>query len=200
MPVCMLLVGALFFGVAVRRWQVIGAAVSICGVAIVLCRGDLHQLWQLRLVEGDLYMLAATMSWAFYSWLLSRTDEPAVIRQDWKSFLMAQMLFGVVWAGALALMEQSTMHPAPVAWSPWLITAIIFIALGPALLAYRCWGLAVQKAGPTTAGFFANFIPLFAAVLSMPLLHETPKLFHVVAFALVVGGITLSSKHNSKAP
>jgi drug/metabolite transporter (DMT)-like permease len=168
-------------------------------VAVVLCRGDVHQLLQLRLVEGDLFMLAATVSWSLYSWLLSRTAEPASIRQDWKSFLVAQMLFGVVWAGALALIEQTTMHPAPVAWSPWLIVAIIFIALGPGLLAYRCWGLAVEKSGPTTAGFFANFIPLFAAVLSMPVLHEAPKPFHAVAFALVVGGITLSSKQNRKA-
>lgn len=198
MPVCMLLVGALFFGVTVRRWQVMGAALSISGVVVVLCRGDVHQLWQLRLVEGDLFMLVATFSWAFYSWLLSRTAEPTVIRQDWKSFLMAQMVFGVVWAGALALLEQTTMQPAPIAWSWWLAVAIIFIALGPALLAYRCWGLAVQKAGPTTAGFFANFIPLFAAVLSMPLLSETPKVFHAVAFALVAGGITLSSRSSDK--
>ena len=35
---------------------------------------------KVRLVPGDLYMVLATIAWAFYSWLLVRTTEPAAVR------------------------------------------------------------------------------------------------------------------------
>ena len=79
MPVWMLVVGALFFGVPVTRRQAVGALLSVTGVVLVLSRGSVGELLALRLVPGDLYMVLATISWAFYSWLLSRTSEPTSI-------------------------------------------------------------------------------------------------------------------------
>jgi drug/metabolite transporter (DMT)-like permease len=68
------------------------------------------------------------------------------------------------------------------------------VAIGPSLLAYRCWGAGVGRVGPTIAGFFSNLTPLFAAVLSAALLGEIPRLYHAVGFALIVGGIVVSSR------
>ena len=95
LPVWMLAIGALCFGARVTRAQATGALLSIAGVLVVLSRGEWAQLLALRLVPGDLYMVLATISWAFYSWLLSRTTEPAGLRGDWAAFLMAQMVFGL---------------------------------------------------------------------------------------------------------
>ena len=71
---------------------------------------------------------------------------------------------------------------------------MLFIVIGPAILAYRFWGEGVRRAGPATAGFFANLIPLFTALLSIPVLGEVPQLYHALAFALIVGGIVVSSR------
>ena len=56
-PVWMLLVGRLFYGVPVRSRQIGGAVLSIAGVLVVMCRGSLAELAALRLVAGDLYMI-----------------------------------------------------------------------------------------------------------------------------------------------
>ena len=77
MPVWMLAVGALFFGVAVTRRQLAGAALSMIGVLTVLSRGEWSQLLALRLVAADLFMLLATISWSFYSWVLGRDKQHA---------------------------------------------------------------------------------------------------------------------------
>ena len=193
MPVWMLAVGTLFFGAKVTRQQLAGAVLSIAGVLIVLSRGEWGQLLALRLVPGDLFMLLATGSWSFYSWLLVRTSEPASLRGDWAAFLMAQMVFGLGWSGAFAGVEWG-LGRTHIDWSWPLAAALAFIAVGPAVLAYRCWGVGVQRAGPAVAGFFINLTPLFAAVLSAAFLGETPHLFHGVAFALIVGGIVVSSR------
>jgi hypothetical protein len=44
------------------------------------------------------------------------------------------------------------------------------------------------------AGFFSNLTPFFAAVLSALVLGDLPQPFHAVAFALIVGGIVVSSR------
>ena len=197
MPFWMLAVGALFFGQRVTCAQVGGAVLSILGVMLVLGQGRWDHLLALRLVTGDLYMMLATACWAVYSWMLVNTREPAGIRQDWAAFLMAQMVFGAAWSGVFAAGEWSV-GAGHVDWSWKLAAALLFIAVGPAIVAFRCWGTGVQRAGPTAAGFFLNLTPLFAALLSAAFLGELPHWYHGAAFVLIVGGIAVSSRRQAR--
>ena len=192
-PVFMLVLGALFFKAPVRLPQLAGAMLSMVGVAVVLSRGDWAQLMQVQFVLGDLYILAATACWALYSWLLSRRAEPDALRQNWAAFLMAQVVFGLGWSGAFTAAEWS-LTDARISWGWPLAAALAFVAIGPAVLAYRCWGEGVQRAGPAVAGFFANLTPLFAALMSAAFLGELPHLYHALAFALILAGIFVSSR------
>jgi drug/metabolite transporter (DMT)-like permease len=192
-PFWMLIIGALFFKAPVRRMQLLGALLSISGVLVVLSRGEWQQLLAVRLVVGDLYILIATACWSWYSWLLSRRDEPEAIRQDWAAFLMAQVVFGLGWSGLFSTLEWS-FSDAHIVWGWPLIATLAFVAVGPAVLAYRCWGLGIAQAGPAVAGFFANLTPVFAAVMSAAFIGELPHLYHGLAFALIVAGIAVSSR------
>jgi drug/metabolite transporter (DMT)-like permease len=189
----MLGVGALFFGQRITGRQVVGAALSIVGVLLVLSRGDWELLLQVRLVPGDLYVLAATAAWAFYSWLLVRPGLPQEVRSDWAAFLMAQIVLGLLWSGLFAAGEWLAL-PVRIEWGWPLAAALAYVAIGPAILAYRSWGLGVQRVGPTVAGFFANLTPLFAALMSAAFLGELPRAYHALAFVLIVGGIVVSSR------
>ncbi len=193
-PVWMLLIGTLFFKQRISRLQLIGSLLSIAGVIVVLSRGELARLAQIQVVAGDFYMVLASIAWAFYSWLLSQPKDPADIRSDWAAFLMAQMVFGLGWAGLFAGGEWA-LTTAQIIWGWQLIGVLLFVAVGPAILAYRCWGVGVQRVGPAMASFFANLTPLIAALLSAAFLGELPQLYHAAAFVLVVGGIVVSSRH-----
>jgi drug/metabolite transporter (DMT)-like permease len=193
MPVWMMLTGWLFFGVPVSRRQVAGALLSIAGVVLVLARGEWRHVLELRLVPGDLFMILATIAWSFYSWMLTRAKEPAAIRANWASFLLAQVAFGVLWSGAFALGEQA-LGAIPVQWSWTLVAALAYVATGPAVIAFRFWGEGVQAAGPSVGAFFVNLTPLFTAMLSSALLGEAPHGYHILAFALIVGGIVVSAR------
>ena len=196
-PVFMLAMGALFFKQTVRKRQIFGAVLSIAGVMLVLCRGDWQALAKVHLVLGDVFVLIATLCWAWYSWLLSHTQAPAEVRGNWANFLMAQMAFGLVWSGAFTAVEWSGytgVVDAHIDWGWPLVAALVYVAVGPALLAYRCWGLGVQRVGPNVAGFFANLTPVFAATLSALALGELPQIYHVAAFVMIIGGIVVSSR------
>lgn len=192
-PIWMMVVGALFFREYPAMRQIVAALFSIAGVLVVLSRGDLQLLLALRMVPGDLFMLVAAFCWAIYSWLLMRATIPATLRNDWAAFLLSQIVFGLMWSSVAASMEWQLGSHA-IAWSWPLMAGWLFIALGPALIAYRFWGLGVQRAGPTVAAFFSNLTPLLTALLSALLLAEMPQLYHAVAFALIVLGIFMSAR------
>jgi drug/metabolite transporter (DMT)-like permease len=135
----------------------------------------------------------ATASWALYSWLLTRPGDPAEIRGDWAALLMAQLVPGLAWSGLFAAGE-TIVGTQAIQWGWPLAAALAYIALGPALIAYRSWGLGVQRVGPNIASFFSNLTPLFAAIFSAAFLGEPPHVFHAVAFVLIVGGIVVSSR------
>jgi len=193
MPVWMLLVGRLFYKAPVKPKQVAGALLSILGVLVVLCRGDVHQLAALRLVSGDLYMILATIAWSFYSWMLMQQRDVQSLRGDWAAFLLAQVVYGVLWSAALSGAEWAV-QGVDIAWSWPVGAALLYVAIGPAILAMRCWGAGLQKAGPTLGSFFINLTPLFTALLSSAFLGEAPHLYHALAFGLIVGGIAVSAK------
>jgi len=192
MPIWMLFIGAVWYQVKPSLLQLLGAIISLIGVAIVLTRGDLSALLSMQIVAGDLLIMMATVLWAFYSWMLSRPGASTEQQWPWAEFLMAQVLVGLLWTSIFDGFEIALGH-AHIELNAWTSSLILFVAIGPSLIAYRCWGLGVSSAGPTAAAFFANFIPLFTALLSAAMLGEPPQLFHGVAFALIVLGIWVSS-------
>jgi drug/metabolite transporter (DMT)-like permease len=199
MPVGMLAIGALVYGQRPTKRDLLGAALSLAGVAVVLARGSWQQLAAVRFVPGDLLMLAAMLAWAFYSWQLARPHPLLAAEKrppwDWAQFLFAQTIFGLAFAGAAALGEAAlTEGGGTIHWSPGVIAALAYVAIFPSLIAYRCWGLGVAAAGPAIAAFFSNLTPLFAALLSTALLGEAPQAYHALAFALIVAGIVVSAR------
>ena len=196
MPMWMLLIGALFYRQSIQWQQMVGALISLLGVVLVLSRGDLSSLMNIQLVLGDLYILLATILWGFYSWMLSHPGKSSEQQWPWAEFLLAQVLFGVVWSTAFLGVEWA-MDAVVFSLTPETIALLIFVAIAPSLIAYRCWGLGVRAAGPALASFFANLIPLFTALMSAALLGELPQLFHGLAFVMIVAGIVISSRKQS---
>jgi len=204
-PLWMLAVGSLAFGQHAALRQIAGALLSLAGVVLVVSRGSWASLAQFQLVAGDVYILIGAMLWAVYSWLL--VQPPAWLRppsrdtlQDWgwAGHLLVQMLFGLLAAGTAAAGELALTSTAAIDWrNAWVLAALLFVALGPSIVAYRAWGLGVKLGGPALAAFFANLTPLFAALLSALLLGETPRGYHALAFVLIVAGIAISARRAS---
>ena len=193
-PMISLALGRIFYAQTLRGVQLAGAALSAIGVAMVLVRGDWTALAQVRLVAGDLLVLVATVIWSWYSWLLTRTDNLGEVKSHWAGFILAQVVFGLGWTSVFVVGEWLVLPAASVQWGWPLVLILFYVALGPAILAYRAWGLGVARVGPNVAGFFSNLTPLFAAVLAAAVLGEMPRAYHLAAFALIVGGILVSSR------
>jgi drug/metabolite transporter (DMT)-like permease len=196
MPIWMLLIGAFYYQIKPSLLQFIGSGISLLGVAVVLTRGDLSTLMTLQIVAGDFLVMIATVLWAFYNWMLSRPGSSTEREWPWSNFLLAQAFSGFLWTALFDGVEIAAGY-AYFDFNVKTAFLILFLALGPSVVAYRCWGLGLRGAGPNAASLFYNFTPFFTALLSVALLRESFQLFHGTAFALIVAGILVSSKTTS---
>lgn len=202
LPLWTMAVGILAFRTLPRRMDVAGALISLIGVAVVLSRGEVSALLTIQFVTGDLLMILAVIDWAFYSWLLIRPPKGLApegrLQWSWSESLALQTLFGVPWALAAAGAVGAAGMATPLVPSLALGIVLVFLAIGPSIIAYRCWGLAVAAAGPGLAALFYNFTPLLAGAMSAVLINEWPKPYHGVALGLLVIGVLVSTRGRGK--
>jgi drug/metabolite transporter (DMT)-like permease len=77
----------------------------------------------------------------------------------------------------------------PFAFDWGVVTAMLYLAVFPTLLATYSWNLALGSLGPNRAAIFVNLIPISGAALAMLFLGERLFLYHVLGAALVFTGI-----------
>lgn len=188
-PLFLLIIGACFFGERVRSWHIAGALLCLLGVSFVLTRGEPGRLAKLEFVAGDLFMLAATIAWSIYTWLLrkNRPDLPLPV------LLFAQIVTGVIASIPVAAWELGTLD-APLQWSGKMAAILLYVGTVPSLLAYFAWDRAIARAGAQLPVFFITLTPLFAAVLSTALLGDSPHWYHAAGLVAIGAGIGLAQR------
>lgn len=151
--------------------QLAGILTSLCGVVIIVGRGDLAVLQSLALNPGDVWFFLAMVVYAFYSALLKRRPLMHPV-----SFLAVTMGLGVVLL------------------TPALVATFGYVALFPSLLAYLCFNRGVELVGPNRAAPFFHLIPVFGSALAILFLGEEPRLYHAIGYALVLGGVVVATR------
>jgi drug/metabolite transporter (DMT)-like permease len=184
-PVLVMLLNYLARGIAVRPVQLLGAAVTLAGVALAASHGDLARLSALTFNRGDLFVALACLFYAGYTVALPlRPAVPGLV------FFAAMAV--AAWATSVPLLlgEWASGHvlwPGPAGWG-----LIAFTALGPSLAAQLAFMRGVEVIGPNRAGLFANLVPAFGAILAVALVGEPFGATEALALGLVLGGIAVS--------
>jgi drug/metabolite transporter (DMT)-like permease len=167
--------------------QLAGLVLSLAGVACIISSGELQALARLSLNPGDLLLLAGALLWAIYTVLLKWRPPLRPL-----SFLFAIVAAAAAFSLPFYLWEISAGGTMTV--SPGTLAAIGYLAIFPSIVAYICWNHAVAVLGPNVAGFFNPVIPVFGTLFAVTLLGEPFRLYHLAGFALVLGGVVLTSK------
>jgi drug/metabolite transporter (DMT)-like permease len=186
-PVYVLLGALVLHGTRAGFLQIVGVLLTLAGVAVVASKGDVNILLSLGFNFGDLLMLAGCASYALYT--LRLRDRPPLPGITF-FVLMAMGAF----ASSLPLLAIETLMglsqwPTAKGWG-----VVLFVALGPSLIAQLSFIRGVELIGPGRAGIFVNLVPIFGALLSVVILGETFGMHHALALALVLGGILLAER------
>lgn len=150
---------------------------------------DLSTLAGLSLNIGDLWILLAVITWAFYT-----------IGLRWRPVGIHPMLMLAAFTcvGLLAL--------APAyAWEiargrvihPPALAGIAYTGLLPGFAGYIFYNHAVGEVGASKASLFIHLMPVFGTLLSAIFLAEIPQAYHLIGIALIFSGIFLTTSKKS---
>ncbi len=148
--------------------QLLGLALSLAGVAVVVCRGDLGALLGLRPNDGDLLVVAAVVIWALFSVLL-KLRPPELPPLVLLTAITAVGVLALTPAAAVAGSGFAGLARAPLA----ALTGIVYLGLFAAALAFFLWTKGVAALGPARASQFLHLVPLSGVVLAWLFLGET---------------------------
>lgn len=186
-PIVIVALAWIFQGKRLRPLEALGIAASFLGVVTIVSRGDPHNLLQLTLNMGDLWILLSVIAWAVYTLLLP--GRPAVHPL---AFLFAIAAIGVLATLPVYLLEialgRHIVHTA----GAWL--AIAYAGIFPAFLGFLCWNKGVEQVGASRAGLFIHLLPAFGILLAALFLGERLMAFHLVGILLIFGGIFLTTR------
>lgn len=191
-----LIVGLAFvlLGDAVGPRQAAGILLSLAGVAAIVLEGDATTLVGLDVNRGDLWVLAAVLSWALYSVCLRW--RPAEL--DPLTLLTATVAIGLIPLIPLYLWDLGRSGGFPL--TGVTLGAVTYVAIFPSVLAYIFWNRAVAELGPNRTGQFMHLMPVFGTLLAMLLLGERLQAFHLVGIALIAAGIWLAARGPGTGP
>jgi drug/metabolite transporter (DMT)-like permease len=165
----------------VTRRQTAGAVLGLCGVAGLISGGSLTFLLQLRFNPGDLILLAAAVTWAFYSVFGRRVMR----HRSPVSAIALSALFALPFLFAGALVE---LRYIPLNLRPETIAALLHICLVPTVVGFWAWNRAVRVLGAGGAMVFYNTLPLYGVLLGAFFLGEPLGPVQLVFGGLIVGG------------
>ena len=186
-PVMMIGFSWLIFRTKTTTLQFAGIVLSLLGAFAIVLKGSLNNLYNLYFTAGDLWMLAAVVSWCLYSVLLKKIDS----KTSQLANLEVMIIIGVIFIIPFYVIESFNSTYLP---STGLDLAIIgYVALFASIVAFFSWNKGVSIIGPNRASLFLHLIPVFSAIWAISFLNEKFAFFHVIGVLFILSGIILSN-------
>lgn len=167
--------------------QGIGGLLSLFGVIWVVTRGAPSTLFSLEGNIGDLWVLAAALTWASYSVFLRHYPEglhPLV-------FLLSIMITGLIALAPFYAWEH--FGGRVIKFDRPTLLSVLYVALFASVLAFIFWNRAVRWVGANRAGVFVHLMPVFSTLLAIAFLGERLEAYHLWGIAAVATGIALTT-------
>jgi drug/metabolite transporter (DMT)-like permease len=165
--------------------QAAGVLLALAGVLHVVVKGQWAALADVTFVAGDLWIVAATVSWAGY----------ALLQKIWPSNLGATARLAMIClGGVVTLLPFSIWEMAQPGLTQWGLPAlglVVLTALVPGLGAYWIYGWAQKILGASRVAVSLYLGPLYGGLAAWAVLGEVPGWHHLVGAALILPGVYL---------
>ena len=175
----------LMTGETITRKQTLGIVLGVLGTLIIALRANIGALDNFSINIGDVLVLVSFFSWAVYTVLLR-----------WKPSDLGEIPF----LTAICILATVMMFPFYLI-DLWRgisfdtnvdnLFIITYSVIFPSFLAYIMWNKAVPIVGPSVAGMTQYLIPIFGVFLSVLILGEAIKQYHIVGIVIIFIGLWL---------
>lgn len=192
LPIVTILLAWRILGAAPSRCQITGVVFAVIGFLTIMTRGSLAAFGDLGLNPGDLLMLLATVCWALYS----------VLYRKWqitlKPLALLTVLFGLGAVMVFPFYLFSLWNQGGFYFETHITSMLVYLAIFPSILAFLFWNKGLQVLGPSITAIFMYLVPVFTALLSIPLLGESLQSFHLLGGGLIMLGVFIATLINDR--
>ncbi len=187
-PIFTILFARIFLNDRLTINRIVSILIASSGVFYLVTGGSLSTLASLSFSPGDLWMVGQASSFALYSILVQKRP----LELSPLPFLFSLFVFGMLILLPWSIWELITDDTIVFSWTSFW--AVVYIGIGPSVLAYMSWNRSVALIGPSKASFVYYFLPLFSGVEALYLLGEHITTSHLISGALILTGVILSTR------
>ncbi len=187
-PVFIIVFARLFLRDPFTRRRLIGLVTASLGVLLLITNGQIQRLTGLTFSQGDVWMLLAAAIFAAYNILVR--IKPAELTPV--VFVGATFILGLLFLTPWFIWELTEVRV--INFSPAALGSIVYLGVGPSLLAFLCWNRAITIIGPVKAAFVYYSLPLFSGIEALLLLDEPIHGVHVLSAILILAGVIVATR------
>lgn len=169
-----------------RRW--LGVFIAVCGVWIVISRGDVISIASAGVGLGEWFMLGAVTSWALYT-IIGRKVLGGLTPLAATNYAA---LWGTVLLGIVAIPEYSALRVEQ--FDGPMLVSLGYLGLFGTALAFVWYYMSVKKMGPSITSVFNNLVPVFGVAISVILLGEPLLPSMLIGGAIALTGVFMVSR------
>jgi drug/metabolite transporter (DMT)-like permease len=182
-PILIVVVSTVLFRERMTAGRAFGILLAVAGVLIVVAKGDPGVFARLAFVPGDLWVAFAVCGWSIYVLILQHRPSGLAAAPRFTAICVlgtAALLPFYLWEAATG----PTLVP-----DGRSISAVLFLALVPAVGAYQAYGYAqrVLGPGPTSLGMYLG--PIYVALIAFVTIGEPIRAYHWIGGALILAGL-----------
>ena len=167
--------------------QFLGILISFSGVIYLMLGGNFSTFDSLKFNKGDIFVLFAALTWAFYSVNLKRYPKDL----DPVIYLFSITAIGLIFIFPMYVVEIIMGRTFEIN-IPNLLT-ITYVGIFASVLAFIFWNRAVRDVGANKSGPFIHLMPVFSIIMAIFFLGEKLKEFHIYGMLLIFFGIFLTT-------
>ncbi len=191
-PLVIFIASFALFRQRITAGQFFGFLVTVVGVALVASHGDLSRVLGLDVGFGDAMLLLAVLCYGIYT--VSLRWKPHL---HWLALMTTLAAGGFVGSLPFTVREglSGTMQLPDL--QGWLV--VLYATIIPSIVCQVLYIKGNEIIGGNRAGVFFNLVPIFGTFFAVVLLGEDFRMYHLIALALVLGGIAIAERRRSPA-
>ena len=190
-PILIVVLSYVFFHQKLKIIQLLGILISFYGVSFVIFKGSILNLLNLNFTLGDLWILGAAISWAFFSiYLINWKSKFSIFsRFALMSFFASIILL------PFFLLEHFYFIPTTFDYN--FIFFVILASIFPGIVAFIMYTKLQQMIGASLAGLTVYLMPIYGAIYGIILFNEKIYIYNFYGAGLVLLGIFLANRKYS---
>ena len=186
-PIFVLIITGLVLRQQVRLNQIAGAAICVLGILVLLSGGDLSRLGDFRFNRGDLFVMAAALSFACYTVLVRRMPP---------GLSPLSFLFNIFFLGTLFLLPVFLLERAAgfhFEWNGTVLAVFAYLGIGASVMAFLLWNLSIKAIGSARTALFGNLIPVFSTIEAALILEEPFTTATGFSLGIILTGLIIAN-------